>query len=199
MPDYCQGKNFTKIENLKKLSSKPLSVGKVSKSASKKKASRKMKTGLRSLTSPEEFGLENPNITETTLIIDGEIRTLRYELLDWQGQSVESPDFETLTKIMAQQFVPSLLPPNHPMEEPAVFEPRFANDTEDLPPNSTESKDDHDFFSVDEQNFEFRSEERPEIVSGEVLKEGVHDRVAIGLVVFVATVIYWLLEAAREI
>ncbi|PIO64570.1 hypothetical protein TELCIR_13798, partial [Teladorsagia circumcincta] len=127
---------------------------------------------------------------EAALIIDGEIRTLRYQLLDWQGHPVAPPDFENLAKIMTLQLLPFKFPPGRsretvllPSEEDEKaaerrVEERIANDDKD---------------EKEEAENDWQLEDGPEITTNDGIG------VAIGLIVFAATVFYWAYEATRDI
>ncbi|EYC21566.1 hypothetical protein Y032_0019g3901 [Ancylostoma ceylanicum] len=199
MPDYCKGNNSTKISNSTS-SDKPLSVGKVSSGAKKPKTVGKTKTEVKAepTTVKTPTAVKSPGkadavgATETTLLVNGEIRTLRYQLLDWQGNPVPSPDSETLTRLMTQQFLPGILPPDHP--KGTVIFLRAGGDREK---NTTAPEDDQGLDVINEEEPDWRSEDGPEVFTDDgQTKEGVG--LAIGLVVFVATAMYWMWELARD-
>lgn len=135
---------------------------------------------------------------EAALIIDGEIRVLRYQLLDWQGKPVPSPDFETLAKIMTLQLLPFKFSSGRPRE--IVVLP--SEDDEKAAEARVEEK-----IAVADQVDEadeglddnWRSEEDEEVNSDpkEVTSDGVG--VAVGLLLFMATVFYWAWETARDL
>ncbi|KAL6741851.1 hypothetical protein Aduo_015066 [Ancylostoma duodenale] len=202
MPDYCKSTNSTKKANSTSLD-KPLSVGKVSSSATKPKAVGKPKAEAKpepttktptAIKPAEKAGATAA--TETTLLVDGEIRTLRYQLLDWQGNPVPSPDFETLTRLMTQQFLPGSFLPDHPRG--TVIFLRSGKGDEDEKKNTTAAEDEQGLDVVNEEEPDWRSEDGPEIFTDDgQTKEGVG--LAIGLVVFVATAMYWMWELARDL
>ncbi|KAK5986875.1 CPG4 domain-containing protein [Trichostrongylus colubriformis] len=124
---------------------------------------------------------------EAALIIDGEIRTLRYQLFDWQGNPVASPDFETLAKIMTLQLLPFKFPRGRPSETvvlPSEEDEKAAEKRveERIASEAKDEKTDEDW----------RFENGPEIASN----DGVG--VVIGLAVFAATVFYWVWETTRD-
>ncbi|XGW03368.1 hypothetical protein V3C99_014952 [Haemonchus contortus] len=123
---------------------------------------------------------------EAALIIDGEIRTLRYQLFDWQGNPVPSPDFVTLAKIMTLQLLPFKFPPTRPQE--TVMLPSAEDE------KAAEKRIDERIASEEqeEQDDEWRQDGRPEGPSNDGIG------VAIGLIVFAATVFYWAWETARS-
>ncbi|KAK6755760.1 hypothetical protein RB195_014259 [Necator americanus] len=207
MPDYCKGNNSFKAINSGS-SGRPLSVGKAASSTKQKqsKSSPKTKSGSKREQAPEKsFSMSGASgkkaaagFTERTLVIDGEIRTLRYQLIDSQGHQVPSPDFDTLAKIMTQQFSTFSFPSNRPMETVILPAMRSGNDAEEQQKNSTESENEESLDLIGEAIHDWRSEDRSETSSDvvDVTKEGVG--LTIGLVVFVATVIYWMWETARD-
>ncbi|RCN35368.1 hypothetical protein ANCCAN_18771, partial [Ancylostoma caninum] len=107
---------------------------------------------------PEKAGASG--ITKTTLLVDGEIRTLRYQLLDWQGNPVPSPDFETLTRLMTQQFSPGTIPLDHPRG--TVIFLRSGKGDEDEQRNTTALEEDQGLDMANEEP-DWRSEDGPEI------------------------------------
>ncbi|CAJ0589770.1 unnamed protein product [Cylicocyclus nassatus] len=204
MPESCKEKAYENKQPVQiedSPSDLPNSVKKVNKSERKKKNFVKSKAdqnaGKESLEKPSKKVAEDNVVKETTVIVDGEIRTLRYELFDWLGHPVQSPDFETLARIITQKLLPSSEKTEHPKsisvrKHPSKYGIYFQQNkisgnsrVEDLPKNG--------------KSPEWLPEERPEIIFREVetVKEGVS--VTIGLAIFVATVLYWLWETARDI
>ncbi|ETN79404.1 hypothetical protein NECAME_09842 [Necator americanus] len=192
MPDYCKGNAASSTKQ------------------KQSKFSPKTKSGSKREQAPEKsFSMSGASgkkaaagFTERTLVIDGEvnskIRTLRYQLVDSQGHQVPSPDFDTLAKIMTQQFSTFSFPSNRPMETVILPAMRSGNDAEEQQKNSTESENEGSLDLIGEAIHDWRSEDRSETSSDvvDVTKEGVG--LTIGLVVFVATVIYWMWETARD-
>ncbi|VDO21241.1 unnamed protein product [Heligmosomoides polygyrus] len=133
---------------------------------------------------------------EAALIIDGEIRTLRYQLFDWQGNPVPSPDFETLAKIMTLQLLPFKFPPERPGET-VVLPTEEDEKAAEKRLEEKIAKDEKD--SKRKAGDDWRSEGGPEVSAhpGDTTNEGVG--VAIGLIVFAATVFYWAWEVSRDL
>ncbi|WKY10881.1 hypothetical protein Q1695_002883 [Nippostrongylus brasiliensis] len=125
---------------------------------------------------------------ETALIIDGEIRTLRYQLFDWQGNPVVSPDFETLAKIMTHQLLPFQFPPARPRES-VVLPPAEEKKADEKKLNKKKS-------GKEEKEKRERADDQLEVAENDVKNDGAG--IVVGLTVFIATVFYWAWETARS-
>ncbi|KAK6015209.1 hypothetical protein OSTOST_19369 [Ostertagia ostertagi] len=121
---------------------------------------------------------------EAALIIDGEIRTLRYQLLDWQGNPVAPPDFENLARIMTLQLLPFKFPIGRPQETVVLpsEEDEKAAERRVEERITRDDKEEKEKFDED-----WQIEDGPEITTNDGIG------VAIGLIVFAATVFYWAL------
>ncbi|KAJ1352517.1 hypothetical protein KIN20_008866 [Parelaphostrongylus tenuis] len=107
LPETCRPKNVPK--RISSLPSKsPISVGQVIRrptSDNKLDGIETADSETRLLTDllPKTSVDESAGSLEGVLLVDGQIRTLRYQLFDWQGNPVPSPNMEALSTILRSQ------------------------------------------------------------------------------------------------
>ncbi|CAD6197989.1 unnamed protein product [Caenorhabditis auriculariae] len=108
MPDGCKDENLKLImpERQPIDTSRPLNVG-TPRTPSSSTTTSEVYNDV--VPSPDDENNSTQPV-ETALLIDGEIRTLQCRMMDWDRNPVQTPDFESLARIMSAQLLPFSFP-----------------------------------------------------------------------------------------